>query len=397
MTLIDTLKSPYRYVRYRMAGDLRRRYRCSSNLITTFLQFEMPPKVMHSTLTESIDLLLPHLMPAFVSPDAVSGLKSLTDNLAPILRGGFECRLSSDTSQVDFQQCIVPDESELRSLQQAIAMTSSGSIPTDTRWSQLQNFLAQWQSSLHAIPEIWLEYDRDNSSSFLPLPAIFFGFPQEKIPTIDTYAIATKSLNLLLGDRGLDKWQDNLEQCFRACPHEVFVSHIGVMLSRNSPALRVNVKHLQPDSMTNYLQDIGWQQETQELETLMQQLLEFVDFFTLCLDVGQLIYPQIGLECILHGQPPHESRWAMLLDFLVKRGLCSPEKQEALLSWPGQTNPLNAKAFWPSDLIAASLLQPKERFTVFDRRLSHIKISWRPKGIREAKAYLWFEHQFVSR
>ncbi|MDJ1168789.1 hypothetical protein PMG71_05070 [Roseofilum sp. BLCC_M154] len=351
---------------------------------------------MHSPLTESIDILLPHLVPKLVAPDAIWGLKALTDNLAPILRGGFECRLSSDTSQVDFQQCIIRDESQLKSLQQAMAIATGQSIPTDARWSQLQNFLAQWELSLHEIPEIWLEYDRDNSSDFLPLPAIFVGFPQEKNPTVDTYAIATKSLNLLLDCSVWHKWQDNLERCFRACPHGVFVSHIGVMLSRNSPALRVNVKHLQPDALVDYLQEIGWQQDTQELQALMKQLLEFVDLLTVCLDVGQLIYPQIGLECILHGQPPHESRWAMLLDFLVKRGLCLPEKQEALLTWPGQTTPVNAQASWPSQLIVASLLQSKECFTLFDRRLSHLKLVYRPQSPLEAKAYLWFEHKFVS-
>lgn len=352
---------------------------------------------MPSTLTESIHLLLPNLVPKLVAPDAIWGLKTLTDNLTPILRGGFECRLGANRSQVDFQQCIIRDESELILLQEAIAIIASGDgISTDTRWSQLQYFLGQWQLSLQSIPEIWLEYDSDISSVFLPLPAIFFGLPQKRFPTIDTYAIAAKSLDLLLGRSGWHKWQDNLERCFRACPHGVFVSHIGVMLSRNVPALRVNVKGLQPAALISYLQEIGWPGETKEVEALMKQLFSLVDRVTVCLDVGKRIYPQIGLECILVHQPEQDSRWATFLDYLLERGLCTPEKREALLKWPGQTNPVNSPAPWPGHLIAASLLQPRERFTLFDRRLSHLKIVYRPQCPLEAKAYLWFEHKFVS-
>ena len=125
-------------------------------------------------------------------------------------------------------------------------------------------------------------------------------------------------------------------------------------------------------------------------------MLALCDRLTVCLDVGNKIYSQIGLECILLKQPQDESRWAIFLNYLLERELCSPEKRDALLNWPSQTNPINAKVPWPRHLIAASLLQPPERFTVFDRRLSHIKVVWRSPGLLEAKAYLWFQHQWLS-
>lgn len=355
---------------------------------------------MHSTLTESLDLLLPNLVPTLVKPDAVLGLKALANNLAPILRGGFECRLSANSPQVDLQQCIVREERELALLREFIAATDGG-VSAHPGWSQLQNFLAEWSEPLsllhNSIPEIWLEFDINNSAVKLPLPAIFFGLPQDVSPAVETYAIATKSLNLLLGSEGWCEWQSNLDRCFGACPDGVFVSHIGVMLSRNAPALRVNVKRLQPDLLIPYLQEIGWQGETQELEALMKQLFALVDRITVCLDVGKRIYPQIGLECILLDRPQRESAWEIFLDYLVARGLCAPEKRDALLNWPGQTTPVNSPVPWPDRLIAASLLQPRERFTIFDRQLSHIKIVYGPEGQLEAKAYLWFEHKWLSR
>lgn len=388
-----------------------------------------------SPLTESLDVLLPNLMPVLVGSDAVLALKSLAGNLAPILRGGFECRLSANTRQVDLQQCIVREERELALLREFVAAAiANNDISVDSGWGKLQEFLNDWcdlsplppspgrgggnfednyeaisppslvgkgagglgHSTLQAIPEIWLEFDVKNLSNCLPLPAIFFGLPQEASPTIDSYKIAAKSLDLLLDRRGWREWQDNLDLCFSACPKSVFVSHIGAMLSRNFPALRVNIKRLPPDGLISYLQAVGWQGETTAVEALMRQLFELCDRITVCLDVGNKIYPQIGLECIFIKQPPSEPRWSILLDYLVKLGLCDREKREALLHWPGQTHPMNSPAVWPKTLIAASLLQPRERFTVFDRRLSHIKISWRSQRPLEAKAYLWFEHRWLS-
>lgn len=335
---------------------------------------------MHSSLTDSFDVLLPNMVPKLVIPDAILGLKTLANNLAPILRGGFECRLSANSTQVDLQQCIVQDDTDILREQHS-------------EWLPLQDFLAEWRSSLKSIPEIWLEFDINNSS--LPIPAIFVGLPQEVSPALETYKIAAQSLNLLQSD--WNEWQHNLYRCFAACPNGVFVSHIGVMLSRNAPALRVNVKRLQADTLIPYLQQLGWQGETKELKALVKHLGALVDRITVCLDVGSKIYPQIGLECIFLKQPPQESRWAIFLDYLIELGLCEPEKREVLLNWPGQSNPINSQAAWPEQLIAASLLQPRERFTVFDRRLSHIKIVWQPQGRLEAKAYLWFEHKWLEK
>lgn len=356
---------------------------------------------MHATLADSLDLLLPHLVPTLVRPDAISGLKALAGRLVPILRGGFECRLSANQPQVDVQQCMVPDGHELARLQASIASAASGVEGTARQaWLSLQHFIAAWAdplSLLHDnIPELWLEFDNDPASLGLMLPAVFFALPQEASPATDTYKIAAQSLNLLLGLSGWCEWQNHLSRCFAACPDGVFVSHIGVMLSRSAPALRVNVKRLQPDTLIPYLQYLGWPCETNEVKALMKQLLTWADRITVCLDVGQTLYPRLGFECIFLRQPQDDVHWAMLLDDLVKQELCTSEKREALLNWPGQTTPVNTPADWPEHLIIDSLLQPSSSFTTFNPCLSHIKVSWRPPHLLEAKGYLWFQHEWIS-
>ena len=126
--------------------------------------------------------------------------------------------------------------------------------------------------------------------------------------------------------------------------------------------------------------------------------------------MGRQIYPKIGLECILLKQPPQGPRWVSFLAYLVERGWCTPQKQAALLKWLGHTHPTTTAKPWPTHLITASLLQPPHRFSVFERRLSHIKIVYRPqcvhrpeirteaqndkKWVAEAKGYLWFSHEW---
>ncbi|ETX02747.1 MAG: hypothetical protein ETSY1_02490 [Candidatus Entotheonella factor] len=357
---------------------------------------------MYATLAESLDVLLPNLVPTLVRPEVIPGLKALAGRLVPIVRGGFECRLSAHHPQVDLQQCIVADDRELGLLQSSMAVAASGVEGAECQhWLSLQHFIAAWSepfSLLHdSIPEIWLEFDNDRTSQGLPLPAVFFALPQDISPAMDTYKIAAQSLNLLLGLSGWREWQTPLSRCFAACPDGGFVSHIGVMLSRRAPALRVNVKRLQPDTLHPYLQHIGWPYETHGVQTLMQQLSTRADRITVCLDVGQTIYPRLGFECIFLHQPPQDAGWTKLLDDLVHQGLCTSEKRDALLSWPGQTTPVNSLVSWPEHLIVASLLQPSSSFTAFDRRLSHLKVSWQPPHVLEAKAYLWFQHQWISR
>jgi len=129
-----------------------------------------------------------------------------------------------------------------------------------------------------------MEYDNKDPRPH-PVPYVFISLPQKVSPSTATYSkIAVPSLDRLLGS----DWyvcKDNLYRCFAHCPNNALVSDIGVMLSRGSQSLRVNVKRLQPDTLISYLQRLGWQGETNELKALMAQLFAFSDLITVCLDI----------------------------------------------------------------------------------------------------------------
>ena len=67
---------------------------------------------MRPTLADSLPLLLAELEPPLVLPATNVALQRTARALAPVPRGGFECRLSALDDQVDLQQCIVRQDGE---------------------------------------------------------------------------------------------------------------------------------------------------------------------------------------------------------------------------------------------------------------------------------------------
>jgi len=251
-------------------------------------------------------------------------------------------------------------------------IASTGNTGAGSKGTHWHDFLTEWSepsSPLHiGIPEIWMEYDNQDLRTH-PVPSVFIGLPQEVSPSAETYGkIAVPSLDRLFGSDWHD-CKDNLHRCFVHCPEPAFIGNIGIMLSRDSRSLRINVKRLQPDSLISYLQRLSWQGKTDELETLMARLFAFSDLITVCLDIGRKVRSRIGFECAVREQHPPLYHWDVFLDYLVEKGLCEPRKRAALLDWPGHTSPMNTEASWPDHLIAAALLKPKDHLGVFDREL----------------------------
>jgi hypothetical protein len=362
---------------------------------------------MRPTLADSLEVILPNLPPALVSPDMLPHLRELARALAPIPSCGFEVNLLEST-RVDLQQCILASEGEpqrLRShLDEQWSYSAARGEAVDASWQHVDNFLAQWcdqSSALHeSIADLWLEFDQTHTLGHSLLPVMFFGFRPEREVVLDSsagYEVAQQVLDALLGRPVWLPYQENLQRCFLASRGPAFVSHIGVMPARGLPALRVNVKNLSPDALGAYLEGVAWPGLKDEAVEKMARLYRFVDRLTVCLDVGERVYPQLGFECIVGFQPPLESRWATFLDYLVDEGWCSAEKRDALLAWPGLTYPNNAGVSWPDHMIHDALLHPADRFTALERRISHIKIVWRPQQQRpEVKAYFGFLHRWLQ-
>jgi hypothetical protein len=355
---------------------------------------------MRHTLADSLEILLPSLSPTLVAPEVVPDLRRLARVLAPVPRGILECRLGPNAPQVDLSQCIHADDGEPAILAEHIAAAvSAGTLPDGPSWSRVRDFCSQWakpSSPLHAdIPDIWLEFDLDYPLSDLPTPSLFFTWRGDTLPTRESYAVVERTLSILLGESALGPLKDNLHRCFDACADAARVISVGVMLSRQTEALRVNVKPLGSDRIVPYLERAGWPGPAEEFRHLIVQMGGFADYMMVDMDVGTRICQEVGLECRPIQQPARGPQWATFLDHLLESGLCTPQKRDALLAWPGRIDPTSSPAPWPDHLIVESLLQPADHFSAFLRRVSHAKIVYSPQRPLEAKGYLWFGHTWL--
>ena len=102
------------------------------------------------------------------------------------------------------------------------------------------------------------------------------------------------------------------------------------------------------------------------------------------LSIGENVLPRIGIafaqQQIANLPEPDPTR-RDLLDLLVREGLCTSEKREALISWPGSFCTLFPGERWPG------------RF----RKWLDIKLVYQPNQALEAKAYLRFMPYFSLR
>lgn len=353
---------------------------------------------MKSSLAEVQEIVLPSLPPTLASPEAAARLRAQFHLLSPVACGIFECRLRADSPQVDLSQYIRRDEGEIPVLAAHLARMAAEGLADGAAWPRLSRFCAEWMdpsSPLFAhIHTIWLEFDLDGRKS-APEPSIFLSF--SPAPGREAFAVAERALDILLGGPLSPAVRANTSRCFEACRGAARVSHVGAMLPRQTEALRICVSHLAADQILPYLNEIGWRGPACELEAMMARLGAFAGQIGLLdIDAGVEVQPTVALEYACRREPHATEGWAGFLGLLAGQGLCAPEKRAALLDWPGYTKPGDGPAPWPGFLLAASLLEPPDKFSMIARTLSHVKISLKPQGPPEAKAYLQFRHEFAS-
>jgi hypothetical protein len=172
--------------------------------------------------------------------------------------------------------------------------------------------------------------------------------------------------------------------CARAVPSSARLLYAFSLLSRPENAVRLEILGLGPAEARDYLAQVA----PHTLPTLAEiaPLLATAENPHLSFDIGATgeVLPRIGLEGAFPRQPPREPRWAELLGRWVERGLCSPEKRDAVLAWPGQDSYWTAPDRWPVEAVGVG------RLCV--RFLSHLKVVGEAGRPPQAKAYLGWRH-----
>jgi ubiquinone/menaquinone biosynthesis C-methylase UbiE len=331
-------------------------------------------------MEDYLKVVTPYLLPELVSPLSLCSIQALARILPPFSLAGFECRLGAEQSRVDFQVNLPHPK-----------LTIPESLLTHPLWQFFQDFCQEWAeptSFLHqGVAQVHLEFDMDEQFLQIPIPCIFLELNRETDwDSQGLIKIAQKLLNHPTSSR----LESNLQLCFDALPNQARITHLGAMLSRSAQGVRLNVKGIAPENLLDYLIHIGWKDTTNTFSSLISNLCEFVDEIVLTFDISETVHSRIGLECFLEKQPRHEPRWQLFLDYLVKRGLCTPAKQNALLAWPGFSQKADLPEIWPKNLSWGELFLGSNALSLFWRTISLIKIVYQPASPLAAKGYLAF-------
>ena len=356
------------------------------------MHFSLQDKTIKNSMGEYLQVITPYLNSDLVSSQALSYLQTITQMLPTYPIGGLECRLSDQDSRVDFF-AYVPHG----------LINIPQSYQNNQVWQSLREFSQIWTQPTSTLAQninvVGLEFDLDIDPSKFVIPCIFFALNRNSLTEdndweklIDYWPFTT-----LFNSANSAPLRSNLQNCIHNLPSKAWIAHLGTMLSRSSQMVRIVVKDILPQQLVPYLTQIGWTEPTNKLADLVTTLSEFVDYIALDLDVGESIYPQIGLECRIEKQSLQDSRWEKFLDYLVSQGLCTEAKQQSLLSWIGITQKSDCPDLWPSSLMMGDLFAGNDALSIFYRRIYHIKIVYQHRLPLSAKAYLEFGHRWLDR
>ncbi|MCP3102947.1 hypothetical protein LZ198_29120 [Myxococcus sp. K15C18031901] len=349
---------------------------------------DIPPRP--GTWGTTLDALRGLVPAPLTAPEALADVRAIAAWLPSELTNGFglETRLTDPAARADVffwlnADSLGPDIVAGRDPHIALPERLS----REPLWRSITTFARQWVdpgSLLHqGVDSFWLEFDVAGPPPEPPAPVVFF-CPEEMPLPHDTATghqarrrhqdIATAALSTLSDGALADETLRNVRACIDALPAGSQPFALGILRSRQLDTVRFCAKDIPVHGMRDYLAAVGWEGPREDFDALLDWLGPLADRFVLDFDVGSRVLPTVGLEVSFHHrrQPPTEPRWSPLLDALVARGLCRPDKREALLAWPGQVP-------------CTEDFGHEVREGRFDKRLSHLKLSLKPQ--LEAKAY----------
>ncbi|KYF74018.1 hypothetical protein BE17_32270 [Sorangium cellulosum] len=323
---------------------------------------------------------------ALVTPGAWKSVLGAARRLPPAVSCTFlECRLGPDAPAVDLGVSVTAAEG--RPILQA-------ATPADLRlsgeeaaiWGRVQEIARVWAdpaSPLHdRVPVVSLELDSGEITRGRLMPSVALcldpslmkrSSPPDAIGhgLADCAPSLEAGLSVLSSEPLTPHARADLHRCFEALPAGGRVVHVGFMVGRRPSALKLFAA-MDKDKVLGYLDAIRWPGSFAEAASMIATFGSGPDTFRLELTIGERLLPRVGLEFSSRRGPDPARR--ALIGRCVDEGLCTPEKRDALLSWPGSARVAIAGNDWPARL----------------SRWIDMKVVHDPPEPLEAKCYLGF-------
>jgi hypothetical protein len=355
-----------------------------------------PRGVGRYPLAGTLGPALRHLPPGLIPPAARDRVLWVAGRIpAALTRAAYlECRLRQGPDPVDL---IFRVEREGAAI---LAGRHPGVDPArllgcGPAWRAVAAFCRAWLDGdgpeWALVRHLWLELDLDAPSvpcdAPVPPPSVFVALDDGATVGMDTQAVLALMERVLepLAPGALDgPTRARLGEVLDRRPRGAAIPYVGVMLARPRQAVRVYLNRVRGAAVPGLLNEAGWPEDQGRMAAEAVAAMSAAgapEVGMLHLDVleGALL-PRLGVEYTLERQAQIRGRVAerAFLDALAARGLCEPERRDALLAWPGYDLLTLRHELWPS-LLA--------------RRVNCIKMVHEPDREPRMKAYLLAFHQ----
>lgn len=338
-------------------------------------------------------------------PDKLISTKNYTEikNLANLFKNnitsffGFETKLTSKENKLDYLIAISSKKGERESLLELLETNNlPESIMKLDEWKNIYNFTKNWanpESILYNnILGIWFEFDASSFFDGVLVPNIFL--QTRKIRADSSMEIkkiewiTKNAIPLLTGKHVSKTIEKRFIEAIQNLPEGTALIHFGTMISRANMGIRIVINRIKSKQIIPYLNSIGWKDPTDELSKIINELDKFVSRIILHITIGENVSQKIGLECSFSKDKYHmETEWLKLLEYLINKNLCTPEKKHALLNFIGINNDEVNHDVDISSYIPSVLIKNNPYKNILVRFISHIKIVYQPNKLIETKAY----------
>lgn len=293
--------------------------------------------------TAAFEVIQSYLPPALVSRETFSRVLALARGLpTPLNLFALECRLGDASNQVDLMAGAVVHPQEAfpcvpNSVVSGLDQRSSlGLAEFCGRWSEPDSCLPR------SVSMVWLAFDLVRSEGGLPPACITFCVDPHlfegdvsgaRVPLArqDYAAVADEGLGLLLGQPLSPGLRENLTTCFDGLPVGGRIVHLSAMLSRPTEVVKVNARVPAAKAET-FARRAGWGGARDTLRSVIETFGHGVETIQLDFAMSDLMSPKLGVGFFDNEVTPASPG---ALDGLVRHGLCTPAKREALLAWSG--------------------------------------------------------------
>lgn len=334
---------------------------------------------------ELLELGLPYLGPALVSPTATARLRAFADELPPVVFfGAYECRLGSHDSRVDYALG-VPALPQVRRLLAGDVRDEQAASGGDERWRRIRSSMSVWAraSALSLSRFLWIEVDAPTPDTdrdeFFPFLVYSLRESSDEDPqrrAQDTRALVGAVLALDEDDEMLD----GVAELARRLPDWCAVRHVALRDSVTGRALRAVCR--MPVTQAAKFAAGG---DSRAGARAIRQLVEAVHEhpvvtnvnFDLTPDIGKRVGVEFHLTCATH----EDRRWLRLLDALSALELLCAEKRAALETWPSPRDERDVGRM-PAGRVVRDLV---------------VKVDFDDRQAMQAKAYLTFAPDWALR